>query len=81
MPRETAPARVTLRQQVPRELGGWRLDQTAAHLFADYSRARLQIWIRRGLLLVDQRPGKVRDKVVGGEWLELCVEETPHSRV
>lgn len=80
MPRETTPARVMLRQQVPRELGGWRLDQTAAHLFADYSRARLQIWIRRGLLLVDQRPGKVRDKVVGGEWLELCVEETPQGQ-
>lgn len=80
MPRETTPERVILRQRVPRELGGWRLDQTAAHLFADYSRARLQTWIRQGLLLVDQRPGKVRDKVAGGEWLVLSIEDAPQGQ-
>lgn len=60
-----------LKQQVPRELRGYRLDQVAAKLFSNYSRARLQKWIREGLLNVDDRPGKVREILSGGEWLVL----------
>lgn len=58
-------ARVTLAQQ------GLRLDQAAAELFADFSRARLQKWIRGGNLTVDGRPSKPTFKVNGGEVLEL----------
>ncbi len=64
-----------LKQQVPSTLRGYRLDQVAAKIFPDYSRARLQKWIREGQLCVDDRPGGVRDKLVGGEWLSL--EATP----
>lgn len=60
-----------LKQQVPTTLRGCRLDQVAAKIFPDYSRARLQKWIREGQLCVDDRPGGVRDKLVGGEWLSL----------
>ena len=35
-----------------------RLDQVAAALFADYSRARLQKWIRSGDLTIDGRGAK-----------------------
>ena len=65
---------IQLRQQVPDNLKGYRLDQAAARIFAEYSRGRLQKWIRDGQLCVDGRPGKVREKVVGGEWLTLQAE-------
>ncbi|HWK53521.1 MAG TPA: RluA family pseudouridine synthase, partial [Hyphomicrobiales bacterium] len=48
-----------------------RLDQAAVHLFPDYSRARLQQWIRDGQLRCDGQMAKGKDKVLGGEWLSL----------
>ena len=51
---------VELSAIVPQELDSERLDQVAARLFPDYSRSRLQAWIKKGELLVDgqvQRPG------------------------
>ncbi|MCH8551141.1 MAG: 23S rRNA pseudouridine(1911/1915/1917) synthase RluD [Natronospirillum sp.] len=60
--------------QVPLELGGQRLDQVAAQLFPEYSRSRLQGWIKAGQLLLDDRQVKPREKVVGGEWLRLEAE-------
>ena len=44
---------VELAAMVPQELHGERLDQVAAQLFPDYSRSRLQAWIKKGELLVD----------------------------
>ncbi len=55
-------------------MSGWRLDQVAAELFADYSRSRLQIWIKEGALKVDGKPRKTRDKLYGGEMLSLNAE-------
>ena len=63
--------RVTLDAPVPGELDGARLDQAAAQLFPDYSRSRLQAWIRRGELLVDGKPGRPRDRVSSGARLQL----------
>jgi 23S rRNA pseudouridine1911/1915/1917 synthase len=57
-----------------------RLDQAAAQLFPDYSRERLKDWIKAGRLTLDGKPGKPKDKVVGGETLVLQAElevETP----
>ena len=68
---------IDLKQQVPENLRGYRLDQAAATLFDDYSRARLQKWIRDGRLYIDGRPGKVREKLAGGEWLSLHAEVLP----
>src|SRR5690606_13137045 len=48
---------------VPAELNGQRFDQIAAQLFPDYSRARLQAWIKNGELTVDGAPGRARDKL------------------
>jgi len=58
--------RVELRASVPREMHGNRLDQVAAQLFPQYSRSRLQQWIRAGALSVDGQPCRPRDKVSGG---------------
>jgi 23S rRNA pseudouridine1911/1915/1917 synthase len=51
-----------------------RLDQAAAELFGDYSRARLQKWIRAGELRVDGEPRKPTHHVLGGEILQLDAE-------
>jgi len=53
---------------------GMRLDQAAAELFEDFSRARLQKWIRAGDLTVDGRVQKPTYRLEGGETLELDAE-------
>lgn len=65
---------IFLEATVPPELGQKRLDQAAASVFSDYSRSRIQEWIKSGELLIDGKPGKIRDKVIGGEKLTLDVE-------
>ena len=62
---------IALQAEVPTRLSGCRLDRAAAELFDTYSRTRLQQWIRDGMLLVDGRACKTRDKMIGGEHLTL----------
>ena len=50
---------------------GMRLDQLAAVLFPDFSRARLQKWVRSGELTVDGRVLKTTYRLNGGETLRL----------
>jgi 23S rRNA pseudouridine1911/1915/1917 synthase len=71
---------VSLTAEVPLDMAGFRLDQAAATLFAEYSRERLKEWIKDGRLTVQGKPAKPKDKVVGGEALALHAEltvETP----
>jgi 23S rRNA pseudouridine1911/1915/1917 synthase len=42
-----------------------------ALLFPDYSRSRLQQWLKAGLVKRDGAPCRARDKVLGGELIEL----------
>jgi 23S rRNA pseudouridine1911/1915/1917 synthase len=58
---------------VPAEMAGLRLDQALASLFQQFSRSRLQSWVRNGRLLVDGKTARPRDKVWGGEVLQLTV--------
>ena len=60
--------------EVPHELGNKRLDQVAAQLFPDFSRSRLQQWIKEGALTVDGETWRGRDKLIGGETLSLQTE-------
>ncbi len=55
-------------------LSGKRLDQALARLFSDYSRNRLQAWVREGRVRVDGALRKPRDKVFTGEHIELQVQ-------
>lgn len=56
---------------IPDALANSRLDQAAAQLFPDYSRARLQGWIKSGALTLNRQQARPRDKVLGGEQLEI----------
>ena len=44
-----------------------RLDQVLASLFSDYSRSRLQQWIRDGFVKVAGQPCRAKDKVQAGQ--------------
>ncbi|NIP72864.1 MAG: 23S rRNA pseudouridine(1911/1915/1917) synthase RluD [Gammaproteobacteria bacterium] len=59
--------RIEFEAEVPDELAGWRLDQALARMFPDYSRARLQQWIRQGEVTIDGRVLRPRDRLVGAE--------------
>jgi len=67
-------ARIALAASVPNELDGARLDQIAANLFADYSRGRLQQWIKDGSLLVNAQQKRAKDRLMVGDRLELNAE-------
>lgn len=60
---------------------GLRLDQAAAELFADFSRGRLQKWIRSGELKVDGQRLKPTYKVMGGERLHLDAQVRQEGEV
>ena len=56
---------------IPDAMSGKRLDQALASLLPEHSRARLQDWIREGYVLVDKIPMRPRDKIQGGEQVEI----------
>ena len=56
---------------LPEDLQGLRLDQALARALPQYSRARLQSWIEAGAIHVDGRRPRAKDKVVGGERVEI----------
>lgn len=66
--------RISLHAAVPEDLSGTRLDQIAAKLFPDYSRARLQTWIKDGSLLVNTRQLKPKDKLASGDLIAVEAE-------
>lgn len=63
---------------VPVEYAGQRLDQVLAELLSDFSRTRIKDWIEAGQVLVDGEKLRPKDKVLGGEQVEVSavVEET-----
>ena len=64
----------TIDLRIPTELSGLRLDQALARLLPDYSRSRLQDWVKRALVRVDGASAAPRDKVWGGERIEVRAE-------
>ncbi len=56
---------------IPADSTGLRIDQALARLFPEFSRARLQEWIRQGLVDLEGRSPRARDRVRGGERVVL----------
>jgi 23S rRNA pseudouridine1911/1915/1917 synthase len=64
---------------VPSEMGGLRLDQALARLFHQYSRSRLQDWLRAGHVKVDGRQPAARAPVMGGETIVVAPPRLPDA--
>ncbi|UTA48848.1 23S rRNA pseudouridine(1911/1915/1917) synthase RluD [Simiduia sp. 21SJ11W-1] len=62
---------IQLEARVPLTAGGSRVDALASELFPDFSRSRLQGWIKSGALRLDGNSCKPKDKCFGGETLTL----------
>jgi len=57
---------------LPSSLAGLRLDQALAKMFPQYSRSRLQAWLKSGLVRVDGAPADRSTKTMGGEKVTLA---------
>jgi 23S rRNA pseudouridine1911/1915/1917 synthase len=63
--------RIHRRLTIPLELAGQRLDQALAELLGDYSRTRIKEWIDAGEVRVNGAKLRPKDKVLGGEGVEI----------
>lgn len=73
VPPLAAPGLTYMRRKIRVEpqLAARRLDQVLAALIPELSRSRLQLWIESGQVRVDGVARRPRDKVWGGELIEL----------
>ncbi|MGS2717970.1 23S rRNA pseudouridine(1911/1915/1917) synthase RluD [Eionea flava] len=65
---------------VPNSDAGKRIDQVATRLLAEYSRGRVQDWIKQSVLLLDGQPCKPKDRLMGGELITLQTELLEEER-
>ncbi len=63
-----------LTAEIPPSLAGLRLDQALSELFPDYSRSRLQTWIKDGAAKVDGAVLTPKHRILGGEQVVLLAE-------
>ena len=75
------PRHISLSQQVSESSAGSRLDQAAVELFPDFSRGRLQQWIKQGELTVNGKKAKPSARMVGGENLSIDVQLVSEGEV
>ncbi|MDH5423672.1 MAG: 23S rRNA pseudouridine(1911/1915/1917) synthase RluD [Gammaproteobacteria bacterium] len=59
---------------IPDELTGQRLDAALASLFPEYSRSRLSQWVKQGLIELDEKIPRARDKVYAGQRVSVKVQ-------
>ncbi|MHA7841455.1 MAG: 23S rRNA pseudouridine(1911/1915/1917) synthase RluD [Gammaproteobacteria bacterium] len=62
---------------LPLEVSGQRLDQALAHALPEHSRSRLQQWIKKGYVRINNVPCTTRQKVTGGEQVDIQAQLTP----
>ncbi len=67
-----APDGAEVRATIPEECAGLRLDQALARLFPQFSRSRLQAWLKEGNLRVDGASPEAKRAVRGGEAVTLA---------
>jgi len=73
-------APIELHLLVPDEYAGLRLDQALVKLFPEYSRSRLQEWVTLKLVRVDGEFATTKQKVWGGEKLEVSPQTHPSEQ-
>ena len=78
---DLAPIEKTIRIQLDGGQAGIRLDKLLAEMFPQYSRSCLQDWMRNGYITADDNPVSPRQKVKGGEWLQLAIPRPQNNGV
>ncbi len=74
--------KIEMSTEIPVEMAGMRLDQALAKIWTDYSRGRLQQWIKAGQIVVNSKHWRSKDRVQGGEQVILDAQiEALESRV
>lgn len=68
-----------LAARIPTSLAGLRLDQALAAMWPEYSRSRLTQWIREQQVRVNQDVWRPRDRVQGGEMVEIRAHVEPQE--
>jgi len=63
--------------KVSHDLGGLRLDQALQKMLPEYSRSRLQAWIKEGLVTVNAEVVTAKSKVWGGENIVIQPQQIP----
>jgi len=64
-------------RRVPETLAGLRLDKALARMFPEHSRNRLQKWLREGHVSLDSRAAKPKQKIWGGERVDIRAQPGP----
>ena len=64
-------------RRVPETLAGLRLDKALARMFPEHSRNRLQKWLRDGHVRLDSHAARPKQKIWGGEHIELHPQADP----
>ncbi|MBS0359149.1 MAG: 23S rRNA pseudouridine(1911/1915/1917) synthase RluD [Proteobacteria bacterium] len=70
------PEKIHLTATIPLEMAQQRLDQALAQCFPQHSRARLQEWVKLNMVTVDGKFKRGKDKILGGEKIEIMGEVT-----
>lgn len=60
--------------KIPIELGGKRIDTVIQFLLPEFSRTRIQKWIKEGYVKVDSLSINPKKKILGGEWIEIQIQ-------
>jgi len=65
--------------KVPIELGGTRIDSVIQSLLPEFSRTRIQKWIKDGYVKVDSLHIHPKKKIIGGEYIEIEIQPDEQS--
>lgn len=65
---------------MPKDFSGLRLDQALARLFPEYSRSRLQSWLKQNQISIDGQVKSAKEKVQGDEEIIVNVELEPDEK-
>ena len=66
--------------KIPIELGGHRIDSAIQFLLPEFSRTRIQKWIKEGYVKVDSLSINPKKKILGGEWIEIQIQPEEQSQ-
>jgi len=72
---------ITREAIIPESAAGRRLDAVLAELFPEFSRSRLQRWLKDGALTVDRATPRGRVAVKGGEQVRIAASQSQEGAV